>query len=228
MRVRTVASVAIMILAALVWLALVGQPAPVSAGASAAGDATVVSRPGVQPVRAGDFRASLTVEGVLAPGALGLPGEQITWIITLANVGTAPGTDIILTDHVHDQLRIDSVEVDRGEFAISEQVVVFNTPSIAPGEQIQMRVNTTVLGTPPGGSLGNRVQLEASGPGGAIEDSALGQVFVPTGLPATGYPLAQTVPGAGGPSVLVVALVGVAAVVVAAGYVWWRGSVRRI
>lgn len=212
MRVRTVAGVAVTFLA-LVWLTLVVRPAAAEARVLPAGEDA--------------FRLSLTVDGVLAPGALGLPGEQITWLVTLSNVGSAPGTDVILTDRVHDQLRIDSVEVDRGEFAISGQVVVFNTPRLAPGEQVQMRVNTTVIGAPPGGSVRNRVQLQAVGPDGAVEDAAASEVFVPTGLPETGYP-PERAPGADGPSVLLVALIGLMAVAIAAGYVWWRGSARRI
>jgi len=228
MRVRTVAGVAVLFLAVLVGLTLVVPPAAAKACASPAENALARELPGGVPAREGVFRSSLTVDGVLAPGALGLPGERITWIITLRNMGSAPGTDVILTDHVHDQLRIDSVEVDGGEFAISGQVVVFKTPSIAPGEQIQMQINTTVLGTPFGGSVENRVQLQATGPGSVIEDSALSEVFVPTGLPETGYPPSDHTPGAEGPSVLLVALIGLMAVTIAAGYVWWRGSVRRI
>jgi len=223
MRVRTVARVAVTILATLVGLVLLAPPA-----AEAACPSSLAGEAGGGPAREGAFRSQLTVDGVLAPGALGLPGEQITWVVTLANVGTAPGTDITLTNQVHDQLRIDSVEVDGGEFAISGQVVVFKPPALAPGEQVQMRLNTTLISTPPSGSVVNRVQLEAGGSDAAIEDSALAEVFVPTGLPATGYPPSSDLPRAGGPSVIAVALLGIAAVIAAAGYVWWRGSVRRV
>lgn len=228
MRVRTIASVAAAILAALVGLGFMNQPASAVACVSTADRAPAAGLQSRDSSRQEVFRTSLTVDGVLAPGALGLPGEQITWIVTLGNIGATSGTDITLTDQVHEQLRIDSVEVDRGEFAISGQVVVFKLASISPGEQVQMRINTTLLSTPPGGSVGNRVELEAGSPSGAIEDTALAEVFVPTGLPETGYPPDKRLPGAGEPSVLLVALLGVAAVITAAGYVWWRGSVRRI
>lgn len=227
MRVRTVTGMAVAVLVALLWLAITAQPAAAMACARPMPNMTLTLTGGDVPHASG-FRSSLTVDGVLAPGALGLPGEQITWIITLRNVGTAPGADIILTDQVHEQLRIDSVEVDHGEFAISGQVVVFNTPFLAPGDQVEMRVNTTVVQAPAGGKVGNHVQLTAPAPGGAFEDAALAEVFVPTGLPATGYPPAERVPNGGEPSVVIVALLGMVAVLFVATYVWWRGSVRRV
>lgn len=227
MRVRSVTGMAVAVLAALLWLAITAQPAAAAACARPTPDVPL-ALPGGDVSRETGFRSSLTVDGVLAPGALGLPGEQIAWIITLRNVGTTPGTDIILTDQVHEQLRIDSVEVDRGEFAISGQVVVFNTPFLAPGDQVAMRVNTTVLQTPAGGRVANHLQLTAPTPGGAFEDAALAEVFVPTGLPATGYPPATRSPEGGELSVVIVALVGMVAVLFVATYVWWRGSVRRV
>lgn len=228
MRIRAVAGMTVAILAALIWLALAVQPVAVLACASPSDVSPMTLPPEAVPPRSNDFRPSLMVDGVLAPGALGLPGEQITWIVTLRNVGTAPGTDIILTDQVHEQLRIDRVEVSRGEFAISEQVVVARTPFLAPGEEVQMRVDTTVSEIPSGGSVASRVRLSAQGPGGAIEDAALAEVFVPTGLPATGYPPAESSPAQTGLSVITVALLGMVAVMLMATYVWWRGSVRRI
>jgi hypothetical protein len=46
---------------------------------------------------------------------------------------------------------------------------------------------------------------------------------VPTGLPATGYPPADDLPGQGEPSVLAVGVAALLAVVAAAGVVWHRG-----
>ena len=240
MRGRSVASAIAAVLVALAWLAVLVEPAaaapcvpPVprfvtASAAEAGGLSGSIGAAGYSCLldQDGAFRPSLTVAGVLAPGALGLPGEQITWIITVGNNGTAPGADIKITDRVYDELRIDSVEVDRGDFAISEQVVVFNTPTLQPGEHFQMRINTTVLRTPPSGSLANRAQLTAVGPDGVVEETALTEVFVPSGLPATGYPPADDLPGSGEPSVLAVALGAVALVALAAWFVWWRGRIR--
>src|SRR5690554_263036 len=113
MRIRAVAGVTVAVLTALIWLAIAVQPVAVLACASPS-DASPLILPDVAPPRNNTFRSSLTIDGLLPPGTLGLPGEQITWIITLRNVGTAPGTDITLTDQVHEQLRIDRVEVSRG------------------------------------------------------------------------------------------------------------------
>lgn len=218
MRRRSGASLAAVLAAALVGLALLASPVAA---------ASVPGALGLLP-RGEESDLALEVVGKLAPGALGLPGEQITWVISLKNTGSAPFMDAIVTDEVREELRIDSVEVQRGDFAISGQVVVFNIPLVRPGEQVQMRINATVLHTPPGGTLGNRARLTAQGPRGAVEDAALTEVYVPTGLPATGYPPDDNLPGAGEPSVLLVALIAVMVVALAASYVWWRGGAPRL
>lgn len=215
---RSVASTATLLVVMLVSLALLASPVAAS-GIPA----------GLQLLpRDDESGLALEVVGSLAPGALGLPGERITWVISLKNTGPAPFTDAIVTDEVREELRIDSVEVQRGDFAISGQVVVFNTPLVQPGEQVQMRINATVRRTPPGGTLGNRAQLTARGPAGMVEDAVLTEVYVPTGLPATGYPPNENLPGAGEPSVLLVALVAVLVLGLAATYVWWRGGAPRL
>lgn len=213
MRRRSVAGVAAFLVAILVSLAPLASPAVAS---DISASLQLLPR---------DDESGLTLEviGNLAPGALGLPGEQITWVISLKNSAPAPFMDAIVTAEVREELRIDSVEVQRGDFAISGQMVVFTTPLVQPGEQVRMRVNATVLRTPPGGTLGNRARLTARGPRGAVEADVLTEVYVPTGLPATGYPPDENLPGSQ-PSVPLVALVAVTVVALAAGYVRWRGG----
>jgi uncharacterized repeat protein (TIGR01451 family) len=169
------------------------------------------------------FDPAITKTVELAPGALGLPGEQVIWTITVTNVGTAPGYDIVITDTIRSELRIDSVEVDRGSFAISEQLIVFTIPVLNPGESATMRITTTVLRGPADGLLTNEALLTGDGPNGTIMRSAKAEISVPTGLPATGYPPEEDLPGEDGPSVWLVGLVAFAVVALTALFVWRRG-----
>jgi uncharacterized repeat protein (TIGR01451 family) len=175
------------------------------------------------PPRQTSFDPAISVVGELAPNAMGLPGEWITWVITVVNSGGAPGRDIVVSDVLRNELRIDSVEANFGAFTINEQSVEFTIPVLNPGESVEMRINTTVLRGPADGVLINQVLLSGTGPNGAITDNAVAEVPVPTTLPATGYPPEQDLPGYGEPSALVVGLGSLAMVVLAALVIWWRG-----
>jgi uncharacterized repeat protein (TIGR01451 family) len=188
--------------------------------------ATVVARIDADVWGLASFNPAIDLAGVLAPGALGLPGEQVTWVITVNNPGPTAGSNLVITDTLRDELSIERAEADRGDIAISDQTVVFTVPVLDPGESVQMRVLTTIMSSPANGILLNQVLLAASGPGGAVARNATAQLFVPDGLPATGYPPADDLPGQGEPSVLVIGLAGFSMVVLTALFVWYRG--RRV
>jgi uncharacterized repeat protein (TIGR01451 family) len=166
------------------------------------------------------FNPTLHVVGVLAPGALGLPGEQITWIVTVTNEGAAPGSDLVVTDTIRSELRLDSAETDHGSFTIEAQRVIFTIPVLNPGESAQMRITTTVLQGPADGPLTNTAQLLAGG--GAISIRAVAELPVPTALPATGYAPIH-LPGENDPSIFEVGLLAFAIVAGTAWLVWRRG-----
>ncbi|HEX3049394.1 MAG TPA: DUF11 domain-containing protein [Aggregatilineaceae bacterium] len=182
---------------------------------------TITANPAILD-RYGGFAPVLSNEGTLIAGALGLPGEPLTWALSASNAGDVSGTGIIITDVVPKELRINSVEADRGTFSISGQTVSFQLDTLDPGEAVQMRINTTVIEAPPNGSLINQASLVGQGPDGPVTHQSLAEVSVPTSLPATGYP-PQDLPGEGEPSVYVVALGALCAVALMALFVWWRG-----
>lgn len=139
------------------------------------------------------FDPALSKIGMLLPGSVGLAGERLAWVITVTNTGTGTGTDIVITDTLPDELRIDSVETDRGSFSINGQTVTFFIPWLDPGESVQMRINTTVLRSPAGDILTNEASLTGIGPdGSAISRRATAVVPLVTELPATGYPPHRT------------------------------------
>ena len=176
-------------------------------------------------LRGASFDPAIHKIGLLAPGALGLPGEQITWMITVTNAGTAPGTNVVITDVLRDELRIDAVVIGRGVFSTQGQAVIFTIPVLNPAETVEMRITTTVLHGLDSSILINEATLVANGPDGPALQNATAQIALPTTLPATGY--AGDLPGEGEPSVVVVGVVSLAMVLFTTWFVWWRGSARR-
>lgn len=170
------------------------------------------------------FIPELSIVGTLPPGTLGLPGEQIDWLITLINDGTAAGTNIVVTDVLRDELRVDHVVADNGIPTVDGQRIDLVIPVLSPGEMVAMQITTTVLRGSATGSLINRVTMTAQGPDGEVVESAVAEVFVPTRLPATGYPPQQDLPGEGEPSAFVVALFAFSIVAISAWIIWRRGQ----
>ncbi|MCL4236659.1 MAG: hypothetical protein KJ047_00280 [Anaerolineae bacterium] len=170
-----------------------------------------------------EFQGTLTVTAELPDGVLGLPGEAVIWVITLTNSGTSAGSDLLVTNSLHDDLRVDKADTEYGEVAISNRAAVFSVPELRPGQTVTMRVHTTVLRGPANGVLVSQVMLAGTGSAGPFTQTAVGEVFVPTGLPATGYPPADDLPGQGEPSVLAVGAAALLVVALAAAFVWFRG-----
>jgi hypothetical protein len=169
------------------------------------------------------FQAALTVTGMPVAGALGLPGEPVLWTVSLHNTGTAPGRDLIITVTPQAELRIEHVESSQGVVTTSDRAAVLSVLELRPGESVRMSVRTTVLHAPVNGVLVTQVVLAGNGPTGVFAQSAVGELFAPTGLPATGYPPGESLAGEGEPSVLTVGIGALAVVLGAAWYVWYRG-----
>ena len=136
------------------------------------------------------FDPALSKVGVLQPGGIGLPGEQLTWTITLTNEGAVTATNIPVVDTLSDALRIDSATTSKGTVTISGQTVTFLIDSIAPGETVEMQIVTTVLTSPLDGVFTNEAVIAVpDGAGGTvILDRAQATVPGVSVLPSTGYP----------------------------------------
>ena len=174
------------------------------------------------------FDPTLSLTAVLPSGSLGLPGESINWVITVSNPGASAGTNVVVSDTLQPELRIDRAETAQGEAVISEQMVVFTIPVLNPGESVRMQIATTVLKSPPEGIMVNQALLAATGPDGAITRKATTELSLPVSLPATGYvpPAEPDFPGEGEPSALQIALAAVGVVMLGAAVVWYRGRKR--
>lgn len=169
------------------------------------------------------FQAALSVTGMLVEGTLGLPGEPVLWAVSLNNTGTVSGRHLVITVTPYPELRVESAESSRGTVTLSDRAAVLTVPELRPGEAVEMLVRTTVLQAPVNGVLVTQVTLAGDGPTGVFAQSTVGELFAPTGLPATGYPPGEALPGEGEPSVLTVGLGALTVVLLAALYVWHRG-----
>ncbi len=127
------------------------------------------------------FDPAMSKIGFLQPGGIGLPGERLTWELTIANTGSATGSNIVVTDTVQPELRVEGASIDRGTATVNGQNVTFVVPYLDPGEAIGARIVTTVLRSPADGLYRNEAVLN-----GTLRAEA--QVSVPTRLPGTGYP----------------------------------------
>ncbi len=128
---------------------------------------------------------ALSKIGVLQPGQLGLPGEQLTWIVTVSNTTSQTLTNIVVTDVIQPELRIDNATTTVGTVNVSGQTVTILIPSLAPGQNAEIRIITTVLSNPAALAFENTATLTADG---GIFVQASAQVAAVSGLPDTGYP----------------------------------------
>ncbi len=170
------------------------------------------------------FAPTFKMTAVLPAGSLGLPGEPITWVITVSNSSAVSGTDLIITDKLPPDLRVESAQAARGEAAVSEQMVIFTLSELAPGDQATFFIYTTVRRAPPNGVFENQAALVASGPNGPVSQVALAEVSVPTGLPPTGYAPAGEKLTVGRPSLALMVALAASAVVLTALFVYYRGQ----
>lgn len=135
----------------------------------------------VSPVSAAE-NLSFQLEGRLVGGRMGLPGEQVVWVITLLNTGIAPETNILILDSVAPELRIDDVTASVGQVSVAGQTVAIALAELRPGDSQQFMLTTTILASPEEGILENAAEIEGRG----LSAATSVQVARVLALPATG------------------------------------------
>jgi uncharacterized repeat protein (TIGR01451 family) len=73
-----------------------------------------------------------------------VPGEQVTWTITISNPGSIPVTNVQMQDTMPAEVAIHSVSASAGSVSFSGQTVSFSIDSLAPGASVTITVNTRV------------------------------------------------------------------------------------
>lgn len=130
------------------------------------------------------FDPAISKIGELAPGQLGLIGEQIVWTITVSNPSSVAGTNIVIADHLSSSLTIDAITTTIGTASVNGQTVTISIPVLNAGDSVEIRITTTVISGPNEGIIENTVTLNADGD---ILRTATARVNVVIGLPDTGY-----------------------------------------
>ncbi len=127
------------------------------------------------------FDPAISKIGFLLPGDLGAQDEQIEWAVTVRNNGNVVGSNIVITDTVRPELRVDDVTTSAGIATITGQTVQVIIPQLAPGETVSISIFTTVMEG--GAVINNTACLTADN----LDDiCATGQAI--SQLPATGEP----------------------------------------
>lgn len=156
---------------------------------------TVVAQGSPPPVPApsGTFDIAIAKTAVLERGALGLVGEDLSWVITITNTSSIAAATIVVSDTVTSELAITGAEIDSGTVSVNGQLVTFTIPGLGAGESVEARIFTVIRSVPASGILNNTATLIASGANGSsITRSASTAFNTVTGLPSTGYPPEQT------------------------------------
>jgi hypothetical protein len=92
------------------------------------------------------FDPAVSKIGILAPGQVGLVGEQIEWKITVINNGNAIGNNIVLVDNIIPALQVDGVSSNVSSIsAVNGQTVTVTIPTLDPGQSVTYSIFTTVL-----------------------------------------------------------------------------------
>ncbi len=122
---------------------------------------------------------ALSKIGILQPGGLGLPGEQIRWTIT----AFGPFANGVITDTFPPEVRVDSVTTTVSTASTSGQTVTVNLDGLAADQSATITVLTTIISSPLGPTIDNRAILT----GDRLSLTASASVPVVTSLPSTGY-----------------------------------------
>jgi uncharacterized repeat protein (TIGR01451 family) len=126
------------------------------------------------------FDPAISKLGFLVPGQLGARGEQLEWVVTVTNTGGAAGNNVVVTDTLRSELRIDRVNAPDGTVNISGQTVSVTFTTIQPGQTFQFSIFTTVTA---GVTVDNTACVQAAG----IATECFTAPAI-TSLPATGEP----------------------------------------
>jgi hypothetical protein len=144
---------------------------------------------------------------------LALPGDTVTFTITVTNKGTASATNIVVTDPISDLLILKSATTSQGTAIINGSTVTFTIGTVNPGQVITLIVVTQVKGTvkPPQDVI-NTASINGSG------KSASATVRITTGaLPATGeHPADSSNSSLAKITLLIVIILGLVGVILSA------------
>lgn len=113
-------------------------------------------------------------------GFLQADSGQIVWAITIRNTSTVSASNIVVTDTLQPDLRIDRVEITNGSAAVNGQTVTVTIPSLMPGASITFNIYSTVTSSIGVGQITNTACVEM------MDGDVCTTGLVVTALPQTG------------------------------------------
>ncbi|MBK9711643.1 MAG: DUF11 domain-containing protein [Kouleothrix sp.] len=146
-------------------------------------------------------------------------GDEITFTIVVTNRGNRTANDVVVTDSLPDYLDLLDATASRGSLTVSGRTVTVDIGSVAPGEQITLRIRARVneRAQPPSGRNGVSLTTSSStddpsnnsaevtfailGGSGATatpEEASPAATPAPTDLPPTAAPVPRNLPRTGG------------------------------
>jgi uncharacterized repeat protein (TIGR01451 family) len=87
------------------------------------------------------------VDPVVAKSAnppFAMPGEVVTWTLTVTNPGTIPATDVVVVDNLPSEVQVQGTTWSAGNVTTSGQTVTFTTAVLNPGEVVTIVIETRV------------------------------------------------------------------------------------
>ena len=129
------------------------------------------------------FQPEIEIVGILEPNNLGNIGSTLEWLITIRNTSPVTGTNLIINSSIDDILDIATVRTNRGTATVNGQIITVTLASLAPGETIDISVNTTIITS--NAQAVTTVQLVAE-PDVEVENTGVITLLTIRTLPETG------------------------------------------
>ncbi|MFQ3535116.1 MAG: DUF11 domain-containing protein, partial [Aggregatilineales bacterium] len=165
------------------------DPTPTSNSAPAVSNPVSIS-PTAVPTQIGGIVVVDPVIVKLVDPALALPGELVTYSLTVTNPSSAPATAVVVSDTVPSVLQIIGATTTQGTFTISGQVVIFNIGVVNPGQTVFLTVTARLRDDAPAPSDVTNIG-ELRHQTGSPKVSSATLRITRGRLPATGLPPAE-------------------------------------
>lgn len=112
-----------------------------------------------QQPQIGVFDPAISKIGFLLPGQLGVTGERVEWVVTVSNLSAIAGNQVVVTDTLRPELRIDNVSAPGGSVSVTGQTVTVTYGVLSPNQTVQFSIFTTVIN---GAALDNTACVESA------------------------------------------------------------------
>ncbi len=125
------------------------------------------------------FDPAISKLGFLVPGQTGVKGERLEWVVSVTNLGSKNGENVVISDELNANLRLVRVESEFGTVSTSGQTVTVTFPVLEAFQTVQFIIVTDVVS---GATINNTACVTASN----FDDLRCSNAQVVGALPLTG------------------------------------------